>query len=225
MFDVAEDVAETDPTARRGRLIVERERRDVHVRIRRLAINEGCVLSAQLLHDLDPPSGAGSEHQSRSSGNVAYAGGQAQSAWDTKSRPTGEGKSHGGNEPRIHTARRRTRTAPQRRCCDERGIGHRPPIVHRCARRGCQRRIAATAELLRAGGKLQAELFRIVTGSSDLTVDRSDERFGDEAWESNPIFKRIGQAYVAWTRSLDEWLAGSGLKASRNNARVLCSAS
>ncbi len=68
------------------------------------------------------------------------------------------------------------------------------------------------AELLRAGGKLQAELFRIVTGSSDLTVDRSDERFGDEAWESSPIFKRIGQSYVAWTRSLDEWLAGSGLQ-------------
>jgi len=67
-------------------------------------------------------------------------------------------------------------------------------------------------ELLRAGSKLQAELFRITAGSSDLTVDRTDERFSDDAWSTSPIFRRMGQAYAAWTRSLDEWLAGSGLQ-------------
>lgn len=67
-------------------------------------------------------------------------------------------------------------------------------------------------EVLRAGSKLQSELFRILTGASDIAVDRSDERFADEAWETNPFFKRVGQAYVAWARSLDEWVANSGLE-------------
>ena len=67
-------------------------------------------------------------------------------------------------------------------------------------------------QLLRAGASLQSELLRIVLGTSEITINQSDERFADEAWDTNPFFKRIGQAYFAWTRSLDDWLANASLE-------------
>jgi poly[(R)-3-hydroxyalkanoate] polymerase subunit PhaC len=65
--------------------------------------------------------------------------------------------------------------------------------------------------VFRAVTDLQAELVRVAFGTSNVELDPADERFGDDAWRSNPIFKRIGQSYVAWTRSLDAWLESSGL--------------
>ena len=54
LFDVAENVPEPNTSARRGRLIVERQCRNVHVRVRRLRIDKGSILGAELLHDIDP---------------------------------------------------------------------------------------------------------------------------------------------------------------------------
>ena len=137
LFDIAEDVPEPNPSARRGRLIVQRQRCDVHMSIRRLGIDEGSVLGTELLHDIDPPRTADRNTNQLGAATLRMPAGQAQSAWIQKSPAyPGKEKSHGRNEPRIHAARRRTGTAPQRRRCDERRIGYRPAIVHRCAGRG-----------------------------------------------------------------------------------------
>lgn len=76
--------------------------------------------------------------------------------------------------------------------------------------------------VLRAATKLGRELGSIVMGSSELAPAPEDKRFSDAAWEANPIFRRIGQSYVAWTRSLDGWLDESGLEGiERERARFV----
>ena len=56
--------------------------------------------------------------------------------------------------------------------------------------------------LLRHGVGLAAEGAKIAVGISDVQPDRKDRRFKDEAWTENPIYKRIGQAYLAWDREV-----------------------
>lgn len=76
--------------------------------------------------------------------------------------------------------------------------------------------------VIRAAASLGRELGSIVVGSSELAPAPDDKRFLDSAWEENPIFRRIGQAYVAWTRSLDNWLDASGLEGlERERARFV----
>ncbi len=48
-----------------------------------------------------------------------------------------------------------------------------------------------------------AELLKIIVGTSDITPDARDWRFKDEAWQSNPVYKRIGQSYLAFCKSAD----------------------
>lgn len=47
---------------------------------------------------------------------------------------------------------------------------------------------------------LGAELFKVAIGTSDIAPDRRDWRFKDEAWQSNPVYKRLGQSYLAFCR-------------------------
>ncbi len=63
-----------------------------------------------------------------------------------------------------------------------------------------------------ANRELLSNLFNIVTGRSELAPAGDDRRFSDAAWFENPLFKRIGQSYVAWSQSMDTWLEQSGLE-------------
>ncbi|MFK7915561.1 MAG: PHA/PHB synthase family protein [Pseudomonadales bacterium] len=65
--------------------------------------------------------------------------------------------------------------------------------------------------LLESGAQLQRELVEVLLGNSTLTPDPKDGRFHDDAWADNPIYRRLGQGYLAWSRSLDTWLANSGM--------------
>lgn len=47
---------------------------------------------------------------------------------------------------------------------------------------------------------LDAELIKVAIGASDITPDKRDWRFKDEAWHSNPVYKSIGQSYLAFCR-------------------------
>ena len=47
------------------------------------------------------------------------------------------------------------------------------------------------------GAGFAAELGRIVRGSSTVAPPRGDWRFADPSWQSNPIYRRVGQAYLA----------------------------
>ncbi len=59
-----------------------------------------------------------------------------------------------------------------------------------------------------AGGFLR-ELIGITFGTSTLEPAPKDARFKDDAWRDSPVFRRLGQAYLAWGHSIDEWLARS----------------
>ncbi len=61
-------------------------------------------------------------------------------------------------------------------------------------------------------------------GSSDTPQVPADDRFSDAAWRENPIFRRVGQSYQAWSGALDGWLEGSGLQGmERERARFVLS--
>jgi polyhydroxyalkanoate synthase subunit PhaC len=62
------------------------------------------------------------------------------------------------------------------------------------------RRPRAVAD--RAAG-LARELGRVATGDSELAPPRGDRRFGDAAWNENPLFHRLMQAYLATGVALD----------------------
>ena len=65
----------------------------------------------------------------------------------------------------------------------------------------------------------------ILLGNSDLQPDATDKRFNDPAWQENPIYHRLGQAYIAWTQALDGWLEESRLEGmERERARYVLDA-
>ena len=51
--------------------------------------------------------------------------------------------------------------------------------------------------------RLGVELIRIARGRSDVAPAKGDRRFTDPAWTSNPVFRMIGQSYLASAQALD----------------------
>ena len=58
--------------------------------------------------------------------------------------------------------------------------------------------------------QLQQKLFEIWFSDSDVPVP-DDPRFADPEWRENAFFKRLAQAYSAWSEVLDTWLESSDL--------------
>jgi polyhydroxyalkanoate synthase subunit PhaC len=56
----------------------------------------------------------------------------------------------------------------------------------------------------RRGAGLAAELARVAAGRSELEPGRKDRRFKDPAWQGNPGFRRLCQAYLAAGKTVDE---------------------
>jgi polyhydroxyalkanoate synthase subunit PhaC len=54
--------------------------------------------------------------------------------------------------------------------------------------------------------ELSVELATITMGMSNIDPAEEDSRFRDEYYTGNPLYKRIGQYYIAWGRALDKWL-------------------
>jgi len=79
--------------------------------------------------------------------------------------------------------------------------------------------------LLETGRKLATDIGSIWLGDSEIVGDPADARFRDESWQENPIYKRVGQSYAAWTQALDDWLDRSGLEGiERDRARFVLNA-
>src|SRR6266446_4277407 len=55
----------------------------------------------------------------------------------------------------------------------------------------------------REATRLGLELIRIARGRSDVAPAKGDRRFTDPAWTSNPVFRMIGQSYLASAQALD----------------------
>lgn len=73
-----------------------------------------------------------------------------------------------------------------------------------------QGRVAA-----REAGRLARELLRISVGSSAVAPAKGDWRFADPTWTQNPVYRRIGQAYLSFAGSMDR-LAAEAEKSGRD---------
>jgi len=62
----------------------------------------------------------------------------------------------------------------------------------------------------REAGRLGVELARIAWGRSGVAPARGDRRFTDPAWTSNPVFRMIGQSYLASAQALDRVVEAMG---------------
>jgi polyhydroxyalkanoate synthase len=68
--------------------------------------------------------------------------------------------------------------------------------------------------------KLTRELVRIGLGRSSIAPDKGDRRFTDPAWESNPVFHRLEQSYLAASESLDRLVEGLDGRVSDRTAET-----
>jgi polyhydroxyalkanoate synthase len=59
----------------------------------------------------------------------------------------------------------------------------------------------ATNALPRRVAGLSVELAKVAVGKSSIAPDPKDWRFENRAWKENPFYRRLGQAYLAWTRT------------------------
>ena len=76
--------------------------------------------------------------------------------------------------------------------------------------------------VVETAGQLLRDLVGITFGSSEIEPAPKDARFKDDSWRDNPIFRRMGQGYLAWGRSVDEWLKRSNFDdLERERARFM----
>jgi polyhydroxyalkanoate synthase len=66
--------------------------------------------------------------------------------------------------------------------------------------------VSQPGPLLRHGGELVTELGKVAAGRSEVAPAKSDRRFTDPAWTSNPVLRRICQAYLAASDTTDQVL-------------------
>ena len=86
-----------------------------------------------------------------------------------------------------------------------------------------------TGALGRSGRKLAGELGRIALGTSRVAPEPKDWRFQDPTWRDSPLYRRLGQSYLAGCGFLDEVLdevsaAGRDINKARFLLGVLASA-
>jgi polyhydroxyalkanoate synthase subunit PhaC len=73
-------------------------------------------------------------------------------------------------------------------------------------------RIASRPQCLaRRTTGLAGELVKIAAGRSEVVPDKRDRRFKDPAWAGNPLYRRIGQSYLASAATLDGLLCDADL--------------
>ncbi|MDO8697802.1 MAG: class II poly(R)-hydroxyalkanoic acid synthase [Pseudomonadales bacterium RIFCSPLOWO2_12_59_9] len=60
---------------------------------------------------------------------------------------------------------------------------------------------------------LGSQLGRVLLGDTPHQPSPQDPRFSDPAWQSNPLYRRSLQAYLAWQQQLNAWIDESDLPA------------
>jgi len=66
---------------------------------------------------------------------------------------------------------------------------------------------------------LARELIKVLAGRSQLAPAPGDRRFQDETWKTNPFYRRYAQAYLAWSRAMEN-LAGHEIGRASCRERV-----
>lgn len=70
--------------------------------------------------------------------------------------------------------------------------------------------------------KLAWEELKVLVGRSDVEADRGDRRWGDDAFDDNPIYRRTKQGYLAWNKEVYALLDDLDLdEKSKERARFL----
>lgn len=60
-----------------------------------------------------------------------------------------------------------------------------------------------SAQVVSASAELTTQLASIGLGTSPIEPEKSDRRFNHPAWRGHPGYRRLGQAYLAWSRSVN----------------------
>ena len=52
--------------------------------------------------------------------------------------------------------------------------------------------------------KLAAEWIKVALGLSDVEVPERDAQYDDRAWREHPVFRRLAQGHLAWTKWIED---------------------
>jgi polyhydroxyalkanoate synthase len=88
------------------------------------------------------------------------------------------------------------------------------------------------ADLPKLTARLARDWASVTTGTSTIAPDSGDRRFTDPAWQENPGYRRLMQAYLAWDRAVTEAIEAAAdpsedwrvAERARLGARILTSA-
>jgi polyhydroxyalkanoate synthase subunit PhaC len=103
-------------------------------------------------------------------------------------------------------------------------IGLRPQDIAAALRELAQQAVEHPALLLEQEAALLREFMAIMSGSSKLSAAPGDKRFTDPAWRENPVYRMCLQTYLAWTKSVAQFVEQSALE-RRTKERVRFAAS
>ena len=80
---------------------------------------------------------------------------------------------------------------------------------------------AFTQPMTALGGSLAAsqEMLKSLVGQSGIEPDKSDKRFKDPVWTSNPGYRFLMQSYLGWAGAITQWIDGLDVPA-RDKLRV-----
>src|SRR5262245_54101388 len=103
-------------------------------------------------------------------------------------------------------------------------IGFQPQDIAAALRELAQQAVEHPALLLEQQAALLREFMAIVSGSSKLSAAPGDKRFADPAWRENPVYRMCLQTYLAWTKSVAQFVDQSVLdRRSKERARFAAS--
>src|SRR5262249_58829319 len=103
-------------------------------------------------------------------------------------------------------------------------IGLRPQDIAAAVRELAEQAVEHPALLLEQEAALLREFMAIMSGSSKLSAAPGDKRFTDPAWRENPVYRMCLQTYLAWTKSVAQFVEQSALD-RRTKERVRFAAS
>jgi polyhydroxyalkanoate synthase len=73
------------------------------------------------------------------------------------------------------------------------------------------RALARTPDAAGRAATLVRELAQVAAGTSAVSPARGDARFADPAWTNNPVYRRVGQAYLATAQAITEAVEAADL--------------
>lgn len=103
-------------------------------------------------------------------------------------------------------------------------IGFRPQDIAAAFEELAQQALRHPGAVLEQEVALLREVMAIASGRSKLSAAPGDKRFTDPAWQENPLYRMCLQSYLAWTKSVAQFVEESGLD-RRTKERVRFAAS